>query len=431
MPQPTATPKQQPSKAGAKARASQKAERQAVVEKRAPAASDTRPRYRRARRVAWSTLFVSAMMALLLAGVGMVRATGTSREERRASVSTLQAWAYEDIKEARPQPLMPPRPLPPGTSWRAVNPDGTPVAQRSTCCPLALQMDALSPLGEADPIPGDQCNRKTEHGWSLGDNPLMSGQAQLDFEAMLVEEKKTFAYAMTDLPGYCGEFGEFELALDEGVESVFEAKRRQSPMEDAMVREKMMPLAEVGIIRPVAKGVRHRFAANSVVARKKDAETGAWTDKRIAQDMRRLNKVTPQHYFCLPRVDEIFQQLGRPVIFSKIDLRAGFMQLGIKAEDQEKTAFWLGSELYCFTRLNFGLRNGPMRFQEIISKEIEAAGLTAHCRVYLDDLLCFDDAEDGAAGHLEHVRAVLQMLHRCGLRMEVHPRPGWIPAVPA
>ena len=47
---------------------------------------------------------------------------------------------------------------------------------------------------------------------------------------------------------------------------------------------------------------------------------------RLYIDCRELNKVTIKNRYRLPRVDDLFDQLHRSTIFSKIDLRSGYHQ---------------------------------------------------------------------------------------------------------
>nr|GFA52119.1 putative reverse transcriptase domain-containing protein [Tanacetum cinerariifolium] len=56
-------------------------------------------------------------------------------------------------------------------------------------------------------------------------------------------------------------------------------------------------------------------------------------------DYRELNKLTVKNRYPLPRIDDLFDQLQRTSVYSKIDLRLGYHQLRVREEDIPKTAF--------------------------------------------------------------------------------------------
>jgi hypothetical protein len=53
-------------------------------------------------------------------------------------------------------------------------------------------------------------------------------------------------------------------------------------------------------------------------------------------DYRSLNEVTIKNKYPLPRIDDLFDQLKRACVFSKIDLRSGYHQLKIRASNIPK-----------------------------------------------------------------------------------------------
>ncbi|GJU77720.1 putative reverse transcriptase domain-containing protein [Tanacetum coccineum] len=70
-------------------------------------------------------------------------------------------------------------------------------------------------------------------------------------------------------------------------------------------------------------------------------------------DYKELNKLTVKNRYPLPRIDDLFDQLQRSSIYSKIDLRLGYHQLRVREEVIPKTAF--------------RPRSGHYEFQGIIS----------------------------------------------------------------
>lgn len=67
-----------------------------------------------------------------------------------------------------------------------------------------------------------------------------------------------------------------------------------------------------------------------LLANKKDGS------KRFCIDDRGLNKVTVKNKYS---VDDLLDQLGRSMVFSKTDLRSRYQQMRVIAEDISKTTF--------------------------------------------------------------------------------------------
>ena len=84
--------------------------------------------------------------------------------------------------------------------------------------------------------------------------------------------------------------------------------------------------------------------------KKKDGTT------RMCIDYRQLNMVTVKNKYSLPCIDDLFDQLQRASLFSKIDLRSGYHQLKIRASDIPKTVFRTRHRHYEF--LVMSLMNG-------------------------------------------------------------------------
>jgi len=70
-------------------------------------------------------------------------------------------------------------------------------------------------------------------------------------------------------------------------------------------------------------------------------------------------------------MDEILDHLAGNSWFTTLDLKSGYWQIGIRPEDREKTAFSIGSGLWQFKVMPFGLCNAPATFERLMEKFLQ------------------------------------------------------------
>src|SRR3954447_9312222 len=117
---------------------------------------------------------------------------------------------------------------------------------------------------------------------------------------------------------------------------------------------------------------------------------------RMCVDYRALNKITIKNKYPLPRIDELLDRLLGSRYFSKIDLRSGYHQVRIAAEDVHKAAFSTRYGHYEFLVMPFGLTNAPATFMNLMQSIFHQ---------YLDDSIIFlDDILVYSKTHADHVR---------------------------
>ena len=121
---------------------------------------------------------------------------------------------------------------------------------------------------------------------------------------------------------------------------------------------------------------------------------------------RQLKKMTIKNRYPLPRINDLFNQVGGDKIFSKIDLRSGYHQVWIHDEDIHKTAFHTRYGNYDFVVMLFGLTNAPANFMCMMNN-IFSRYLDKFVLVFIDDILVYSKNKDK---HEEHVHIVLQVL---------------------
>ncbi|GFW83846.1 retrovirus-related Pol polyprotein from transposon 297 [Trichonephila clavipes] len=76
---------------------------------------------------------------------------------------------------------------------------------------------------------------------------------------------------------------------------------------------------------------------------------------RLCIDYRKLNAQTVPNSYPLPRMDDLLNEAKPTPYMSTIDLRSGYHQVKVAAEDPDKTAFTCPFGIYKFTRMPFGL----------------------------------------------------------------------------
>jgi hypothetical protein len=100
----------------------------------------------------------------------------------------------------------------------------------------------------------------------------------------------------------------------------------------------------------------------------------------------------------------MFDQLARAQVFSKIDLRSGYHQIKIHAEDICKTTFTTRYGLFEYLVMLFGLTNAPAHFMYLMYS-VFMSELDKFVIVFIDDILIHSKSMEE---HEEHLQIVLQ-----------------------
>ena len=180
---------------------------------------------------------------------------------------------------------------------------------------------------------------------------------------------------------------------------------RMGPERKRALEEELDNLLKTGKIEPSTSP----WASPVVMVPKKGNKY------RMCIDYRKLNAVTKLDAFPMPTVDAILGSLHGAEVFSSLDLRSGYWQMGMAPDDVEKTAFVCEQGLFEFKVLPFGLVNGPASFQRLMS--VVLGDLIGQCcYVYLDDIVCFSSS---VSQHLADLRSVLRRLETAGLTVNV------------
>lgn len=242
-------------------------------------------------------------------------------------------------------------------------------------------------------------------------------QATNDIWAMAVVETTQEPTTTTELPGcittllteFSDVFSEPQglpphrqydhaVTLEAGAQPPNTKPYRYSPLQKDEIERQVQEMLRSGVIMHSMSP----YAAPVLLVKKKD---GTW---RFCIDYRRLNMVTIKNKFPLPIVDELLDELAGAAFFSKLDLRAGYHQIRMREEDEEKTAFKTHHGHFQFRVMPFGLTNAPATFQCLMNT-IFAEFTRKFVIVFLDDILVYSAT---LQEHREHLRSVLALLRQ-------------------
>ena len=96
--------------------------------------------------------------------------------------------------------------------------------------------------------------------------------------------------------------------------------------------------------------------------------------------------MTIKNRYPIPRIDDLFNQVGGSKIFLKIDLRSRYHQVWIHDEDIHKTPFHMRYDHYALVVMPFELTNAPAKFM-CKMKNIFSKYLDKFVLVIIDDIL--------------------------------------------
>ena len=116
--------------------------------------------------------------------------------------------------------------------------------------------------------------------------------------------------------------------IDTGASSPIRQHPRRLPYhQKAEVEKQVRDMLAQGVIQPSTSP----WSSPIVLVKKKDSSY------RFCIDYRKLNSVTKINAHLLPRVGNLVAALNGNTIFSTLDLRSGYWQVGMHPDDREKT----------------------------------------------------------------------------------------------
>ena len=125
--------------------------------------------------------------------------------------------------------------------------------------------------------------------------------------------------------------GKLDLEVDDSVSPVVMPPRRVPVALKGKFKEEIDRLIDVGVLAKVEEPTK--WVPSAVVTAKPNGKV------RVCIDPRPLNKALHRSHYHLPVIDDILPDLGKARVFSKADLKDGFLQIELDDESSRLTTF--------------------------------------------------------------------------------------------
>lgn len=136
---------------------------------------------------------------------------------------------------------------------------------------------------------------------------------------------------------------------------------------------------------------------------------------RLVVDFRSLNRKVISDTFPLPRMDDIFDRLGKARYFSVIDLKSGFHQVLLKEEFKHLTSFTTDKGSFQYKRLPYGLKTAPASFTRMMTYAF-AKACPSRAFIYLDDIIIHGSS---IKSHLENLNVIFSICREKNLKINL------------
>ncbi|XP_048485458.1 uncharacterized protein K02A2.6-like isoform X2 [Plutella xylostella] len=203
-----------------------------------------------------------------------------------------------------------------------------------------------------------------------------------------------------------GTFNKFKvtLRLKDNVQPKFFKPRNVPFALKEKVNDELKRLTSLGILVPVTNS---DYATPIVPVLKENGKVRIAGDYSIT-----LNKDMHIDKYPMPRIEEVFANIGGGERYTKIDLSNAYNQFVLSDDSQELTTINTPRGLFKYTRLVYGLANAPAIFQRTMENLLSGIdGVSC----WLDDVCVTAPSREE---HLRRLREVLARFKNAGLKLQ-------------
>lgn len=123
-----------------------------------------------------------------------------------------------------------------------------------------------------------------------------------------------------------------------------------------------------------------------------------------------MNKALKREHYHLPVIEDVLPQLCDVKVYSKADLKEGFLQCTVDEESSQLTAFQNPWGRYRYKRMPFGIKPAPELFQQKLDQNLEDLSGT---HIIADDILITGKGETMQEAYRDHDKNLRVFLERC------------------
>ena len=190
--------------------------------------------------------------------------------------------------------------------------------------------------------------------------------------------------------------------------TVQHAPRRVTVTLQKEVKEKIAAMEKKGFIQ---KATEPKEWISSMVVVAKPGKI------RICLDPRDLNKAIQRPKYQMPTLEEVLPRLSKAKVFTTLDAKDGFYQIGLDEASSKKTTFWTPFGRYRYLRMPFGISLAPEEFERRLHEQL--SGLDG-VDILRDDILVAgygETQEEAEANHDQNLRKLLDRARKVNLKL--------------
>lgn len=182
----------------------------------------------------------------------------------------------------------------------------------------------------------------------------------------------------------------------------------------AKVEQELNRLVEADVLLPVNSS---EYGSPIVPVPKKDGSI------RICGDFRYVNSQLEIDRYPIPRVEDLFAEMQKGELFSKIDLSQAYMQLRLDEYSQKICTISTHRGLFSYKRLPYGIASAVGIFERIIEQTL--LGLRG-VKCFLDDIIISGPDDET---HYSRLREVCERLRKVGFTVKQEKCSFFVPKV--